>query len=143
MDTAIFLHWAHRELWNIVAEICKEREESGRLFVDNDSIKEIAYKELLRKYPNLPNHVPNVCFACLSVQRLRLKDCYCNKLCPIDWGKTSTGKYKHCCDIETTYTYFMEAIVVTEDLEEAYFLANRIANMPLKSEVTTIYRIVD
>lgn len=123
-----FLWWAHKELWEIIAN-----ENFLNPIVE---IKRNAYSKLLLKYPYLPKYIASHCFACEVVLQYDMP--HGCRSCPIDW---ELSEDTFCCLCENSFfMLFAEAI---DDVNEAKAreMALQIANLPLKKNAYELYDV--
>lgn len=125
MNKPVFLWWAHKMMWGLIA--------------DNPGMgKETAFRTMRKKCgnKNLMEMPLMACYACHSAfgRRNHVWDYRCN-YCPLDWGE-----YKGCNKDSSLYDKWLSAMS-NIDYPSAAKYARIIANLPLKENAHEMYDI--
>lgn len=127
MSKPVFLWWAHKELWNIIAHNPE---------MDTEEVLAVLHE----RHPNLPPLTDVVAdgFACRCSQNHSIGDdfpCSC-RFCPLDWGiLVGNG---NCFPLGTPFSHFLWART-KGDLEDMSMYAAQVRDIPLRKDVHSLY----
>lgn len=120
----VFLWWAHKMMWNTIA--------------DNPGMdKETAFRTMRKKCRNTALiEMPMMhCYACHSALR-HCHNCQCRcDCCPLDWGE-----HKSCNEDNSLFDKWLSAML-NMDYELAAKYARMIANLPLRDAAYELYDV--
>lgn len=127
MDRPVFLWWAHKELWDILATHPNTEHEDAAVTVA---------RKYHTKWPF------SGCYACQAKQELVAanrseRTCYsCEKYCPIDWGKSVV-----CVESsDSPYVRWRDAHYANKPGLAAKYAA-QIRDLPLRENAREIYDV--
>lgn len=127
MSKPVFLWWAHKELWRIIA--------------DNPGMsKHVAFHVLRERHPDcimLKIYPVLYCFACQSARD------YCSYIsptswcqyCPLDWG------CKSCTEKGSAFSDWSNAMDMSGNTLFIQTCAEKIADLPLRKNAYELYNI--
>lgn len=122
MDKPVFLHWAHKELWDALVQKPKLRKNAVLIKLD----KKFPGRNFL--------HVDSECFACQAVEdllKIRRVEIRCHN-CPLDWGEDVT-----CLPLIRKWWFAKQ----TRDWEGARQYAVKIRDVPLIQSIHDLYTV--
>lgn len=130
----VFLHWAHKEMWGIIADFPSLGKEKA-IFL------------LRKKYPEkIFSEVNHNCFACDSHNALNSGGKYkyqlkCPEGCPLAWGENAKMSSRvSCVSAVSPYTSWREAFT-NEEWERASKYARLVRDVPLSAGAHDLFTV--